>query len=52
MTRKALLGRQEKRLKLSEKYAELRKELKARGDYRDVYKRQPPRHVRTNEVII
>jgi small subunit ribosomal protein S14 len=33
MTRKALLGRQEKRLKLSEKYAELRKELKARGDY-------------------
>lgn len=33
MARKALLGRQEKREKLSQKYAELRKELKTRGDY-------------------
>jgi len=33
MARKAILGRQEKREKLSQKYAELRKELKTRGDY-------------------
>jgi small subunit ribosomal protein S14 len=33
MARKSLIARQEKRRKLVEKYAELRKELKEKGDY-------------------
>ncbi|MCZ7601592.1 MAG: 30S ribosomal protein S14 [Melioribacteraceae bacterium] len=33
MARKSLIARQEKRVKLVEKYAKLRKELKENGDY-------------------
>ena len=33
MARKSLIAREEKRVKLVEKYAKLRKELKEKGDY-------------------
>jgi small subunit ribosomal protein S14 len=38
MARKSLLARQEKRVRLAEKYAAKRKELKANGDYEGLQK--------------
>jgi len=38
MARKSLLAREEKRRKLVEKYADLRKELKEKGDYEALQK--------------
>ncbi len=38
MARKSLIAREEKRRKLVEKYAELRKELKEKGDYEALQK--------------
>lgn len=38
MARKCLIARQEKREKLVEKYAKLRKELKEKGDYEALQK--------------
>ncbi len=38
MARKGLIAREEKRRKLVEKYAELRKELKAKGEWDELQK--------------
>ena len=38
MARKSLIARQDKRLKLVEKYAKLRKELKEKGDFEELQK--------------
>ncbi len=38
MARKSLIARQDKRVKLVEKYAKLRKELKENGDYDELQK--------------
>lgn len=38
MARKSLIAREEKRRRLVEKYADLRKELKEKGDYEELQK--------------